>query len=620
LFSDTLYQYAQLLRYRDDYTEAILMGHRQVRLKPDLVVGQRGLFRLYQYFLDHYKEDEAIKWLQAHDSEHARHFIGEAFRRAGKLAAADSVLANCLASNLSVSMVPVHLSLARLYHQRQQPQMTERLFWRAVDGIRNQADAELVFEDVKYIVAAAELQAFRRLSSPKDYLDFFYRLWISRDPMPAADSNLRLIEHYRRLLHAEQNYLFDGFRTWANNPDKLSHLEFPPTFYLNDRFNDKGLIYVRHGEPDERALTVNPDVESWRYGPTASTPEMTFHFTIAEDAIGNNWRLTPFVNHPRFLEDRATWGNVYHRLLREDPLETMALENEMAGQSRDAVATGFISDRHTWNKNIQPLNIPSYTAFFKAPDGKSYFDLYYGLPLPSGDELAAKPEVNVLCEHGLTLHDLDWNQAHRVHDRVTQETIASVGQRQLLIGQYHFAAKPDSYHAAFFVRQPATERVGGWKEDLRVPGFPENQLATSSIVLASSITPAAGDDALTKNGLRVVPNPSKYFARSKPVYVYFEVYHLTPDAQGKTSFEIEYTTLLRKEKKSGAKKLFAIFGDKSKPATTLVTERQADSTTSAEYLALDLGRAGKGEFRLSIKVRDKHSGKESEALIDFALF
>jgi hypothetical protein len=49
-------------------------------------------------------------------------------------------------------------------------------------------------------------------------------------------------------------------------------------------------------------------------------------------------------------------------------------------------------------------------------------------------------------------------------------------------------------------------------------------------------------------------------------------------------------------------------------------EREAEGATSVEYLALDLNKAGVGDFRLSIKVKDKNSGKQCEGFIDLTLF
>ncbi len=624
-FYDTLYQYAQLLRYKKDYTGAIAMGHDQIRLKPEDMETQRGLFRLYQYYLDNTGASDAIAWLQQSNSEQARYFIGEAYRRHGKLPKADSAFRHLLAAAPGVSWAPLQLSVARLYYEQKQTKTAEKAFWQAVDGIRNRLDAEFIFDDVKYIVTEAELQKFRQAASTREYADFFHRVFMQRDPTPAAENNIRLAEHYRRLLYAEKHYVFDGFRTWFNNPDKLRQQKFPPTFFLNDRFNDKGLIFIRHGEPDERAVTAGQAIvnnESWRYKPTVASPELIFHFVVDEHAVGNNWRLTPFINNPQFLEDRVTWGTTYERLLRGNPLEQMALEDDLVRQSREAVDTGFSTDRHSWDKNVQPLNTFAYAAFFMAPEGNSYFDLYYALPLPSTEELAKFGEMgaNVLAEHGVVLHDLQWNRVHRLHDQITRHDIANPSQVPFLVGQYHFAVKPDSYHVAFFVQQPATKRVGGWKEDVRVPQFNDGQLAMSSIVLASSVEPATGDDPFVRHGLRILPNPYRRFSYGKPVYVYFEVYNLAPDAEGKSAFVVEYTTLLRKEKKSGAKKVFSMFGGNAKPSTTLVLEREAGATTSREYLALDLARAGKGDFRLSIKVKDKHSGRQSEGFIDLALF
>jgi len=622
-FYDTLYQYARLLRYRDDYTDAILLGHRQIRLRPDLVEAQRGLFRLYQHFLDNKSAAEALAWLREHDSEQARYFIGEAQRRSKKIAAADSTFRQLLAAAPGASLIPLHLSLARLRYQQKKNAEGEKAYWQAVDGIRNRLDAELVFEEAKYLVSELELQEFRPLVSPPEFNNFFRRFWTSRDPTPAADYNVRLAEHYRRLLLAEKDYLFDGFRTWFNNPDKLGYQKFPPMFYLNDRFNDRGLIYLRHGEPDEKVTSVGETVvESWRYQPRVDAPEMIFHFVVDANASGNNWRLTPFVESRQFLEDRVNWGSAYSRLLFGGQLENLALVEDLGQQSRAAVDTGFRSDRHTWDKNIQPLNTVAYSAFFKAPEGKSYFDLYYSVPLPSAKDLAGVDSENLpaLCEQGLILHDLQWREIERRRDQIAREQISDLARTPSLVGQYHIAVPPDSYHVAFFIRQPATQRLGGWKEDLRVPNFDGGNLAISSIVLASSIAPSSEEDVFVKNGLRILPNPSKRFARAQPIYVYFEVYHLAPETGGESSFVIEYTTSLRKEKKSGAKKVFSIFGGGSKPATTLSVERETNGTTSAEYLALDLNKAGTGDFRLSVKVKDKKSGKQSGSFIDLTVF
>jgi tetratricopeptide (TPR) repeat protein len=172
-------------------------------LKPEDVDSQRGLFRLYQYFLDNNGSNEAIAWLQQQKSEQARYFLGEAFRRAGKLAKADSIFRAMLAASPATSLVPLRLSLTRLYYQQKsRPSLlssegearsaAEKSFWQAVDGIRDRLDAVLLFDDVKYIMTDVELQQFRQLVAAREYIDFFHRFFMFRDPTPAADNNVRL--------------------------------------------------------------------------------------------------------------------------------------------------------------------------------------------------------------------------------------------------------------------------------------------------------------------------------------------------------------------------------------------------------------------------------------------
>jgi len=161
------------------------------------------------------------------------------------------------------------------------------------------------------------------------------------------------MEHYRRLRYAEKYCLDDDIDTWANNPDKLADLKFPPAYYLNDHFNDKGLIYLRHGEPSERVVTVASSIrnESWRYETTATTPELIFHFALDHLAAGNNWRMVAFMRDPKILADRLFWIPAYYRYLRRDLfLQRWEIENALVQQSAAAAKIGFSTDSYVWTE------------------------------------------------------------------------------------------------------------------------------------------------------------------------------------------------------------------------------------------------------------------------------
>ncbi len=298
-FQDVLYQFALLHEYRGDYEQAIALAQAQIRRRPDLIVSQVGLFQLYRSFLRHASAEEAVRWLQQQPWEAAQLFIGEAFRRKGKIGLADSIFQTLLERPLKMPSQPLYLALAKNYYQQFTPETAQQYYWRAVDACTTDLEAELIFDELHYIVSDEELEKYRALPSVDDKIAFFREFWSQRDPQADTTYNARLAEHYRRLRYAEEHYVYDGFRTRLNNPDKLKDLRFPRSYALNEEFNDKGAVYLRHGPPDEKEVTPerteNPATaaESWLYREKDSEPFLIFHFTLDELlGVNNNWRCT----------------------------------------------------------------------------------------------------------------------------------------------------------------------------------------------------------------------------------------------------------------------------------------------------------------------------------------
>ena len=340
LFRDVFYQFALLRRYSDAYTEALELGHTQIALKPDLDEAQHGLFRLYRSYLNHTEAAEAQAWLQSQDETHAAYFAGEALRREDRLDEADVIFRDLLSRPLSIPPQPVLLSRARIHYQKENPERAQRFVDQAIDKIESPLEAVLVFDDFKYITSEDELTFYRTLETPEELKAFLRAFWARRNPLPARPLNVRLAEHYRRLLVAEQEYIYDGFRLWFSDPDRRGDLTFPAAYALNQEFNDKGLIYIRHGPPDDREGQVGGDMEfrtvidntdvygtpseysynagwrpneSWRY----NTPQrMDFHFVVDEGGGANNWRLTPALTNFGMLESREHWGPPYSEMAR----------------------------------------------------------------------------------------------------------------------------------------------------------------------------------------------------------------------------------------------------------------------------------------------------------------
>lgn len=105
------------------------------------------------------------------------------------------------------------------------------------------------------------------------------RFWDTRDPDAVDAGTDRLREHYRRIDYAHRNYplLPPGHRY-----DTLQ--AFDPTASL---FDDRGRIYVRHGEPDDRTsftMAGIPPNESWLYRRPGG--DLLFNFAQPDSAQG----------------------------------------------------------------------------------------------------------------------------------------------------------------------------------------------------------------------------------------------------------------------------------------------------------------------------------------------
>ena len=106
--------------------------------------------------------------------------------------------------------------------------------------------------------------------------EWLARFWGTRDQGDLRRPNERLAEHYRRMWYARRNFRLASTRRQYRIEERFRS-------YSRD-YDDRGLIYIRHGEPAERATLAGESVplnQSWRY----ERPEgdLLFHFVARED-------------------------------------------------------------------------------------------------------------------------------------------------------------------------------------------------------------------------------------------------------------------------------------------------------------------------------------------------
>ena len=215
-----------------------------------------------------------------------------------------------------------------------------------------------------------------------------------------------------------------------------------------------------------------------------------------------------------------------------------------------------------------------------------------------------KTSIPYNVEKGISLHNQSWHLLDKQNDN--KRILAD--KDNYFIDLYRFDVEPDSYNVAFYARPEKTDYLGGWKSKTFVENYFTHELSISDIQMASLIKSAQPGNKFNKHDLLILPNPSKIYAREKPIYIYFEIYNLLGDAKGNRKFNIEYSLTFLKGEKKNFKNLFGIFSGRGKSSISTTIDREGRDELSVEFLAIDVSKVKIGQHELKIKITDKISG------------
>jgi len=205
--------------------------------------------------------------------------------------------------------------------------------------------------DLAPIAADSELAAFDRTKGP-GRADFLRRFWRGRDAFEMRAEGERLREHYRRLLYARRHFPLTVSRRYYGAADAYRK--------GGSEIDDRGVIYVRHGEPTERlrpfVYRLMPN-ESWRYA--RAEGDLLFHFSAGYDPSSGgdlyDYRLVESVLDLRGAEEappdqlllsRQTLSPLYSHMLNWGPNGAALARGEERGIGSASIAFGTTTDSY----------------------------------------------------------------------------------------------------------------------------------------------------------------------------------------------------------------------------------------------------------------------------------
>ncbi len=531
-------------------------------------------------------------------------------------------------------------------------------YWRGLEAVATDREARLFWHDVRPVISPEQDAAFDRLDTEgkKAYLRELWRSLADQSFVPMDD---RLAEHYRRLDYVYRNYRIDL-------PERRHYstiAAYVPPWQTG--FDDRGVIYLRHGPPDDEATYSGPEVErnvSWKYERPGTEP-LLFHFVSDEDVadfklvkqlsdavLDNATKMTasttlqnaagivcqpgvrdrrcdPYDTRIRAGETRDLKA-LYASRGHLDPLYdrvSVDLDPQLLDEERSRLAQEV--DLATHSSSYRPpggesLRYPVRTVAFQDPGGKLSVAFYYALPAAQVQVVpAAGGRSAVDYRQQLLVEPLDGGDPFRDEQEVRLVARSIPQDPGVLLPRVEWVAMaPGTYQYGLRLTDLTSGRSGLTQGAVAVDDLVSGGLALSGIVLATGVTPASGaQDAFVRWGRwRVVPLPSQVFRREQTVFVYYEAYGLATDESGAARYRTTYTLEAGNPDRNVVARFFSavgerLFGGEERGSVSYSFEhaRSEEVHPTLEFFSLDVSGSPVGDYVLTVEVEDLVAGRTS---------
>ncbi len=467
--------------------------------------------------------------------------------------------------------------------------------------------------DLSWIADSAELRAFDALRSPGERAAWLDGFWSRRDATEARDVGERLAEHYRRWFEARRNFrLVSRHRHY----DITERYRSPQA-----EFDDRGIIYLRHGEPDRRAQFVQPGIEpneSWLYRRPAPGGEadLVFHF-VARDDVSDFKLVESLMDVLGFSRSvlrassavdaqvadlyasRHTFGPLYTRVAASQRAPGNALAEERA-RGRRSIADGTTSDSYARRFDL-PMDIVA--SGFVVGDDSGGQALHVVFAIPAERLSAAPAEAAGGLRYPLQFRMLVADSGGRVVARLDTVRVFTARQQlrypDFLTGRLALRVPPGQYVYRLLVATRdggAGDLVGG---DARVDTLDARRFAVSDVVVGRE---GSGLVWFAPSGDTVPLNPLPRVPEGSAVTLYYEIYGLPRGAAYHTVVQLE---------REGGRSLFSaigrLFGGGRSP---VLLEFDAPTTGPVTRVqrGIELRDVSKGSYRLTVVISDPATG------------
>ena len=473
-------------------------------------------------------------------------------------------------------------------------------------------------QTVGIILTQSEREAWPKLKTDDEREQFIKIVWDSRDPDPDTEENEFKDQFYERVAYANEHF----------SSGKAG------------RFTDRGRIYIKFGKPDEveshpaggtyerpsyegGGSTSTYPFEKWfyRYLPNVGSgielefvdPSGSGEYRLArnpdeKDALIQIPGAGRTLAEELGLETRADriaglngFGRTNYARAQDSPFEVMNTQNllEATQPGERNLFPGFLTGTPTVDDN--PLEFQVQVHCFRQSDNR----VLAAITIQTENrELSFTNSGGLLIAHmNITgrLTTIAEKRVGKFEDSVvtsaTPEELSSARMRKSAYAR-SFILDPGHYRLDLLVRDTDSGATGLQHVGFKVPAFPKDKLAASSIVLAAKLEDVAdnaGGGQFVIGTTKVIPNLSGEYHRGQPAGVYLQVYNAAIDQTTlRPAVDVEYILLKDDKEIAKQKEDWLQLND---AGHRLTLTRLIDTTNLVD-----------GEYRLAIRIHDHVTG------------
>ncbi len=398
-------------------------------------------------------------------------------------------------------------------------------------GVASTAATASYRADLATIMPDSVLRRFD-VASLADRVVLVRQFWATRDSDELHRPGERLREHYRRLDHAQRNFRLVTRNRQFDIAERYRSLQ--------SEYDDRGVIYIRHGPPTERASHSAPQLEpneSWRYARDGG--DLIFHFVARQDV--QDYRLVESlfdvlgfqatvslrngsdpINQSALVSDllrsREGLSPVYSRLIAGGRGSSAQIQTQERALGRRSIALGTVSD--SWRlRHDTPLPTRIETVAVGHDSIGPTLQIAYAVQgaglrpvvTPRGFAYPVRLRATVMALDGRTVASIDTTRVF--------VTASEVPQREHLLGHLAIRVPPGTYTMRTAVE---TDRAGmvTTRDTVHVAGVDGPAIGLSDLAIGARNVNLPW---LTATRDTAWANPLAAFQRRVPLQLYFEV-------------------------------------------------------------------------------------------------